>query len=254
MNHPLSTLIIDDEILARERLIRLLGSFNNTFTIIGEAADGDQAFEKINALKPDIVFLDVQMPGMDVFEMLTQIVHKPFIVFCTAYDHYALKAFESHSVDYIVKPVELDRLKKTVEKLQKITKANDSASIQKLVETLRSMDQKPVPISIPHKVGDKTILIRLDSVVYFEADDKYVHFYNPEGTRYLTDQSLKLLEEKLPNNFIRISKSVIINKNFVKEIHKYFRGRLQMVMDTVNKTRLASGSAFTDALKESFEL
>jgi two-component system LytT family response regulator len=252
--NSLKTLIIDDETLARERLIRLLATFNNVFNIVGEAADGDQAFEMINSLKPDIVFLDVQMPGMDVFEMLTQISHKPFIVFCTAFDHYALKAFDCYSIDYLLKPVEIDRLKKTVEKIQKITNTNDSQSIQKLVEALRTMEQKPVPVSIPHKVGDKTILIKLESVVYFEANDKYVNFYNREGTRYLTDQSLKSLEEKLPNNFIRISKSFIINKNYVKEIHKYFRGRLLLVMDTVNKTRISSGSAYTEGLKAGLEL
>ena len=254
MNFPLTTLLVDDEILARERLGRLLATFENTFRVVGEAADGNAAFESINQLKPDIVFLDIQMPGMDVFEMLTQIEHKPFIVFCTAYDHYALKAFESHSVDYIVKPVEKERLAKTVEKLRKINISNDSLSIQNLINSLRSMEPKSVPVSIPHKVGDKTILIKLESVVYFEADDKYVHFFDPEGNRYITDQSLRLLEEKLPPNFIRISRAIIINKNYVKEIHKYFRGRLLLVMDTINKTKLSSGSTYTEELKTCFEL
>ena len=124
--NPWRTLIIDDEELARERMKKLLVGDASQFSIDGEATNGDEAEEMIERLKPDIIFLDIQMPGKDVFAMLSDIKHKPFVVFCTAFDHYALKAFEAHAVDYLVKPIEEEKLKRTVEKLKKITNHTES--------------------------------------------------------------------------------------------------------------------------------
>src|SRR3989339_671982 len=106
MNNLNKTLIIDDEKLARERLKRLLSKYDNVFQIIGEASNGDDAEKLIEELKPDIIFLDIEMPGKNVFQMLADIKHKPFVIFCTAYDKYALDAFNTYSIDYLLKPVE----------------------------------------------------------------------------------------------------------------------------------------------------
>jgi two-component system, LytTR family, response regulator len=247
------TLIIDDEALARERLKRLLlGS--NFFQICGEAENGDEAQMLIEAIKPDIIFLDIQMPGKDVFTMLSDVNHKPFVVFCTAFDHYALKAFEAYSIDYLIKPVDEVRLRLTIEKIQKIAGQYDHPSLQTVIDAIRKMEPKPVPTSIPHKLGDKTILVKLENVAFFEAEDKYVNFYNAEGTRFISDQSLKTLSEKLPENFVRVSKSVIINKLFVNEVHRYFRGKVIFVMDDVKKTKITSGSTYSEIIKNSFDL
>ena len=254
MNTRWQTLIIDDEELARDRLKRLLGNFGDIFRIIGEAADGDKAQEIIESLKPDIIFLDVQMPGKNVFEMLSEIRHKPFVVFCTAFDHYALEAFNSYSVDYLIKPVEPDRLRKTVEKLEKISDKSYDESMHLVFEAVKKMESRQIPTSIPHKVGDKTVLVKLEQVVYFEAEDKYVNFYNSEGKRFIYDQSLKSLEEKLPLNFIRVSKSFILNRNFVNEVHRYFRGKVIFVMHDINKTKITSGSTYSDTIKRAIDL
>ena len=254
MNSLWRTLIIDDEVLARERLKRLFQNFENVFKIVGEAVDGDQAVEMIESLKPDIIFLDVQMPGKSVFTMLTEIRHKPFVVFCTAYDHYALDAFNSHSVDYLVKPVEIERLRCTVEKLEKIEERSSSGTLNSVLEAIKKMEPRQTPTSIPYKVGDKTIFIKLEQVVFFQSEDKYSNFYNAEGRTFLSDQSLKTLEEKLPENFIRVSKSVILNRNFVNEVHKYFRGKVVFLMHDVNKTKITSGSAYSDIIKRIFNL
>lgn len=254
MNSVWSTLIIDDEDLARNRLSRLLENFGTTFNIIGEASDADQAQDLIESLKPDIIFLDVQMPGKDVFIMLSEIRHKPFVVFCTAFDHYALDAFNTHSVDYLIKPVEEERIRRTVEKLEKITEKSSDASLKSVLEAIKKMEPHITPTSIPYKTGDKTILIKLDQVAFFEAEDKYINFYNAEGKKFLTDQSLKILEEKLPLNFVRVSKSIILNRNFVNEIHKYFRSRMVFVMQDINKTKITSGSTYYDFIKRTFEL
>ena len=242
------TLIVDDEALARERLKRLLND-TNFFQICGEAKNGDEAQELIESLKPDVVFLDVQMPGKDIFTMLSEIAYKPFVVFCTAYDHYALKAFEAHSVDYLVKPVDEILLKRTIEKLQKISGLFNNFYLQSVIDTIRNMEPKPVTTTIPYKLGDKTLLIKLENVVFFEAEDKYVNFYNMEGTRFMSDQSLKTFTEKLPEYFIRVSKSVIINKNFISEIHRYFRGKFILIMDDAKKTKITSGSTYLETIK-----
>jgi len=254
MNSLWRTLIIDDEVLARDRLKRLLGNMGNVFQIIGEASDGDQAQDLIESLKPDIIFLDVQMPGKNVFAMLSEIRHKPFVVFCTAFDHYALDAFNSHSVDYLIKPVEEERLRRTVEKLEKITERSYNGSLHSVLEAIKKMEPRLTPTSIPHKVGDKTVLVKLEQVVFLQAEDKYVNFYNAEGKKFMSDQSLKTLEEKLPENFIRVSKSIILNRNFVNEVHRYFRGKVIFVMHDINKTKITSGSSYSDVIKRSFEL
>jgi two-component system LytT family response regulator len=254
MNPLWQTLIIDDEVLARDRLRRLLGSFGNVFKIIGEASDGDQARDMIESLKPDIIFLDVQMPGKNVFTMLSEIRHKPFVVFCTAYDHYALDAFNTHSVDYLIKPVEEERLLRTVEKLDKITERSSDASLQSVLEAIKKMEPHATMTSITHKAGDRTLFVKLEQIVFFRAEDKYVNFFNAEGKQYMTDQSLKILEEKLPMNFVRVSKSVILNKDFVNEVHKYFRGKVLFIMFDINKTRINSGSAYSGIIKQAFDL
>jgi two-component system, LytTR family, response regulator len=254
MNYQWQTLIIDDEKLARDRLKRLIEDFKDVFRIVGEGSDGDQAMHLIETMKPDIVFLDVQMPGKNVFEMLAELQHKPFVVFCTAFDHYALEAFNSHSVDYLIKPVDTERLKRTVEKLNKITAKSYDESMSIVLDAVKKMESKQVPTSVPHRVGDKTILVKLEQVVYFEAEEKYVNFYNSEGKKFIYDQSLKTLEERLPENFIRVSRSIILNRHFINEVHKYFRGRSVFVMHDLNKTKIMSGRTYNEAVKQAFDL
>lgn len=243
------SLLVDDEPLARERLKRLLAGFGNTFHILGEAENGDSAQEMIETIKPDIVFLDIMMPGKNVFVMLQELNHRPFIIFCTAYDHYALQAFQSNSVDYLVKPIEAERLAITVEKLRKIAFFTTQQSYEPLLEALRKIDSRSIPTSIAHKFGDKTVLIKLDQVVYFESDNKYTNFFDALGKTYFSDQSLKFLEENLPENFVRVSKSNIINSLYIKEIHKYFRGKVLFVMNDQKQNKIISGNGYSDAIK-----
>jgi two-component system LytT family response regulator len=251
MKQPWRTLIIDDEKLARERLKRLLKEFKNYFEITGEATNGDEAFEMIEQLKPDIIFLDIQMPGKNVFTMLQELKHKPFVIFCTAFDHYALEAFNTYSVDYLLKPVEADRLNLSIKKIEKISNTNNE-------ELYKNIDKisvhTPKPTSIAHKVGNKIIPVKLEEVVYFMASDKYVNFYKQNGDKYITDQTLQLLSQKLKEDFLRISKSVLINRNYVKEINKYFKGRFVFIMNDIHQTKHISGAIYSADIKEFFEL
>ncbi|HBG70554.1 MAG: hypothetical protein A2W93_06095 [Bacteroidetes bacterium GWF2_43_63] len=251
MTKSWKTLIVDDEKPARERLRRLLGKYDNRFEIIDEAADSLDAGKKIEMLLPELVFLDIQMPGPNVFEMLTGLEHKPSIVFCTAYDSFAMEAFNTFSVDYLLKPVEKERLDLTLKKLEHL----NSSALPDFYRTIENIViQKPVPVTITHKLGNKIIPVKLDEVVYFEANDKYVNFYNTGGTTYLTDQTLTLLTQKLPEKFIRISKSEIINSDFILEIQKYFRGRFVFIMNDKACTKLISGLVFGEEIRKRFEI
>ncbi|MPM30015.1 Transcriptional regulatory protein BtsR [bioreactor metagenome] len=251
MSNTWKTLIVDDEKPARERLRRLLGKYDDRFEIIEEAADSFDAAKKIELLLPELVFLDIQMPGPNVFEMLTGLNHKPAIVFCTAYDSYAMEAFNTFSVDYLLKPVEKERLDLTLKKLERM----NASALPGLYRTIENIViQKPVPVTITHKLGNKIIPVKLDEVVYFEANDKYVNFFNSAGTTYFTDQTLAVLSQKLPEKFIRISKSDIINVDFILEIQKYFRGRFVFVMNDKARTKLVSGQTYSEGIKEKFEI
>lgn len=245
-----TTLIIDDEPLARERLKRLLSGYDDIFNIVGEADNGDDAALAIEHKKPEIIFLDIQMPGKNVFEMLKELQHKPMVIFCTAYDEYALQAFNTYALDYLLKPVEKERLQLTIEKLG--MNLNLHHEVYNHLQHL-NINTAP-PSSIAHKCGNKIIPVKLEHIVYFVASDKYVNFYNVEGTEYITDQSLVSLGQKLPADFLRISRSLIINRNFVKELHKQFKGKFVFVMDDKQRTRLISGGNFHDDITHCFEL
>ena len=243
---PYKTLIIDDESLARERLKLLLAGYSNHFEIIGEASNGDEAFERIEGLKPELIFLDIQMPGKNVFEMLAELSYNPIVVFCTAYDKYALQAFESFSVDYLLKPVEKERIESTISKLEHL---HGGSQLSDIVDSLESINPvKKYPTAIPHKIGDRIVLVKISDITYFEADKKYTDFYDVKLKKYVTEQTLQNLEKVLPPEFLRVSKSVIVNFNFVKELHKYFRGKYILMLDDINRSKIVSGASYRESI------
>lgn len=248
-----TTLIIDDEAPARIRLRRLLSVYQEKIRIIDEAADGDEALQKINDLKPDLIFLDIQMPGLNGFEVLQQAAHLPVVIFTTAFDQYALQAFETNSVDYLLKPIESERLKQAVAKLERLNGATSRDQIQKIVEYVNKLKPKREITSFPVKTGDTIHLVRVTEVAYLEAKDKYVTIHTLEGKQFLTDVSLKAMEEKLPDNFLRVHRAFIINKNVVTEIHKYFQGRYAIMLNDKPRSRITTGSGYTDSIKGALE-
>ena len=142
MNKPYSTLIIDDEPLARARLEKLLLNFSEDINIIGFSKNGSEALRQINTLQPDLIFLDIEMPLLNGFELIEALETIPLIVFCTAHDEYALKAFETNSVDYLVKPVRLERLEKTIAKLKLFNKKDTAQDILKVVQELSAQKKQ----------------------------------------------------------------------------------------------------------------
>ncbi len=252
MKYPYKTILVDDENLAIERLRRLLSDFSEYIEIIGEASNGDEAELMIEKLKPDLVFLDIQMPGKNIFEVLKNLKHQPLVVFCTAYDHFAIKAFESFSLDYILKPVEKERINQTIDKLKRF---NGASNVDLILQHLNALKQpKPKMQSISHKIGDRILLIKTNEITHLMADQKYVSFYNANCQEFMTEHPLKVLEEKLPETFLRVSKSFIINTTFVKEIQSYFRGKYIITIDDRNRTKVTTGSTFQEKIKLRFDL
>lgn len=248
MTKHYKTLIIDDEPPARKRLLKLLDNFPDTFDVIGEAENGLVAQEKIEALEPDLIFLDIEMPELTAFELLENLTYMPIVIFCTAYDQYSLQAFETNSIDYLVKPVRLNRLQQTVNKLNKFSDALPDQNIMGLLEELSTKNDKEEMTSLTVKKDDKLVFIKLDDISYFKAEDRYVTVYTAKN-KYLTEESLTKLEEKLPVDFIRIHRSAIVNKNYVLDIQKYFNSRYVVRLNTSKNTKITSGRSYNKKIK-----
>jgi two-component system, LytTR family, response regulator len=252
------TILIDDEKLAISRLERLLGKYNDTFEIIGRAANGAEGLTLVETLLPDVIFLDIEMPVMTGFEMLSRLTHSPLVVFATAYDEYAIKAFEENSIDYLLKPIEVERLDLTVAKLKKFAANQDnkgSSFNQDLMNMIEKLRPKKAISSISVKTGNKILLIGLSEISHFEADDKYVFLVTQDGQKYLTNYTISVLEEKLSSDqFIRVSRANVLNVSQIKEIEKHFSGKFIVTMKDKSQTKIMTGSSYADNLKGLFEI
>jgi len=247
MSKVWTTLIIDDEQLARQRLKRLLKPYDE-LEIIGEAVNGADGLEQIQALKPDLIFLDIEMPILNGFEMLAKLDKQPKVVFTTAYDQYAIKAFEEDSIDYLLKPVEAERLEKTIKKLQQTQTAATPLPLEALMKQL--MVKKDIK-TLTVKIGDRILLIKLNDILFIDAEDKYVFLHTADGKKHLTDFTISSLEDKLPEQFTRIHRGTIINVDHIKEIRKGFNGALIFLMNH-SEIKLTSSRSNGDMLREKF--
>ena len=250
---PLRTLLIDDEPLAISRLRRLLSEYEETFKIVGEAVNGLEGLKAVETLEPDLIFLDIEMPGLNGFEMLAKLSYLPIVVFATAYDDYAVRAFEENSIDYLLKPIEPERLEKTVGRIRKsrLAPAGSSPDLRHVLELLKPKKELH---SISVKTGDRILLIPLTNIAYFEAEDKYVFLNTVDGQQFLTNHTISVLEEKLPGTFTRISRSTLLNTLHIREIQRHFNGKFVVIMRDQKATQLLTGSSFSTNLKSLMEL
>lgn len=243
----LRVILVDDEELARRRLRKLLGKYDDV-KIVDEARNGEEAIKKVETIRPDVIFLDIQMPGLDGFDVVRQLTVKPFIVFATAYDEYALKAFEENSIDYLLKPVEQKRLDATMEKLRRLFDASNlklSENVERLLSQIVSHPLKRMQV----KTGDKIFLIDVNDVVYFEAKDKYT-FLHTMDQEHIIDFTLAELEAKLEGaSFIRIHRSIIINVNYIRELVKWFGGKYKVKLKDKNGTELVVSRGYVDQIR-----
>lgn len=243
------TIIADDELPARTRLRNLLSVHSNKIEIVGEAENGIQCKELIASLKPDLIFLDIPMPGLNGFEVLQQSSHSPIVIFCTAYDEYALKAFETNSVDYIVKPIKAERNQKAIEKLESLSQHSNKQEILKIINSFAQLTPKKEITTLPVKLGDRMLFIQIEDVSYFSAEEKYVAIFTTQGKKYLCDYSLKDMEEKLGEMFIRIQRSLLVNVALIAEIHKYYNSRFVIKLNDLNQSKLISGRNYSEQIK-----
>ncbi len=232
-------LLVDDERLARAELTRLLDKFPE-IEIVSEASNGKEAIELIEEHKPDLVFLDVQMPGMTGFEVLEHLHVVPNIIFVTAYDEYALKAFEVNALDYVLKPIELSRLEKAIEKVNSQSQKDDIKANQELNHESQ----------IFIKDGEKCWFVKLDKVRMFESEGNYVRLYFDESKPMIL-KSLNNLEKRLNNKqFFRISRKYIINLTWVEKVEAWFNGGLRVTLKTGEKLEISrrQTSRFKEAM------
>ncbi|MEQ8359238.1 MAG: response regulator [Cytophagales bacterium] len=209
----MKVLIIDDEKPARQLLVELLKN-KNGLDIIGEASNGFEALKQINSLNPDLIFLDIQMPKINGFELLELLDQPPLVIFTTAYSEYAIKAFELNAIDYLLKPIEESRLEMAINKV--LNSGTGRPDIQKLSENRFSDNEKLEKIVV--KTGNQIHILAIDDIERIEAYDDYVKIHSKDKY-YLKKMTMKFLGNKLPNDqFIRVHRSHILNSNHLQKL------------------------------------
>ena len=242
MSHP-EALIADDEKQLRIYLKSKLASLWPELVISGEAENGNQALDLIETKKPGIAFLDIKMPGISGLEVARRITANCIVVFITAYDEFAIEAFENEAIDYLLKPVTDERLGKTIERVKKRLAASPPESPRQLTEALERlmarMENQDGPGHlkwIKARLGDEVRLVAADDVYYFKAEDKYT-VVNTRDSEYLIKISIRQLTEELdPDQFWRIHRSTIVNLKCVAGVHRSFGGRLLIKLRDLNET------------------
>lgn len=210
--------IIDDESAAR-LLIRQYIEENDQFEIIGEYDNGLDAVVAINSLEPDLIFLDIKMPGMSGLQVVQEIIHVPQIVFTTAYDQYALKAFDANATDYLLKPYTRERFEKAITKILHRSRSNFEEAKQ-VAAQINNKNNSETVTTVLVESGSKLVSLELKDVICMEADKDYTWMHTASKS-YLSNYGISQLEQRLPQaNFMRIHRSFIVNISHIKEVHK----------------------------------
>ncbi len=248
MSEKLQTLIIEDEELARN-LLRSYLKDQPDIEIIGECENGFDGVKAINEKKPDLVFLDIQMPKITGFEMIELLDHIPQIIFTTAYDQYALKAFELNAVDYLLKPFSKERMQKAIEKVVHHIQHNEN-NIEKLEELTNFRPGEEHIDRVVVKDRHKIHIITVDKIRYIESLDDYVMIYTHDG-RHMKQKTMKYFETYLdPKNFIRIHRSFIVQVDNIAEIQQYEKESYVVILKDKDKTKLKVSKTGYKKIKE----
>jgi two-component system LytT family response regulator len=245
---PLRAYLVDDEPLAIERLGRLLASFSG-LEITGRATDAAEALEFLNSKSGesvDVLFLDIQMPALNGFELLSRLKRQPFVIFTTAYDEYALKAFEVNSIDYLMKPIEPEQLARALKKLERLRSSAKPewqnnpelpALLKELAASLRG-ERAAYPRRIASRVGERIVFLELDAVTHFLAQDKLTYAM-VNGHQHCVDQSIAELEQRLdPGRFLRVHRSALVNVDWIHEVNSWFAGKVILSLKDPQRTQI----------------
>ncbi len=248
-------LIVDDEPLARERIRQLLEDEPDV-AIIGECTDGLDAVDTISEETPDLVFLDVHMPGLDGFEVIEGLNGgpKPAVVFVTAHDSYAVQAFETHAADYLLKPVERERFRISLARVREDLQQDGhdpDLRLQALLASRRA--QRAIPKRLAVRTDGRIVFVRTGDIQWIEAAGNYVRLYTA-GERHLMRATISSVEGRLdPNTFLRVHRSAIVNLDYVVEIQPWFHGEYVVIMESGARVNLSRSyrqrvQAMVDAL------
>jgi two-component system LytT family response regulator len=237
--------LVDDEALALKRLNKLLAA-TGSVEVVGSTTDQAKAISFLESNKVDVLFLDIQMPGMSGFELLARLETQPVVIFTTAYDRYALKAFAVNSVDYLLKPIEPRQLGRALEKVRRLGETASAIQVRAQIRSLAQSLADDLPSGARHspdrmsfRVGNRILVIDLDRITHFWSEDKVTFAATDEGAKYIADHSITDLEEKLGSKgFVRIHRSTLVNLAFVEELHRWFGGRMLLRMKDRNQTKL----------------
>lgn len=242
--------IVDDEKPARDRLRRLLAAMPEV-EFVGEAGDVASAVALLDRETPDLCLLDVQIPGGDGFDVLRLTTHMPHVVFTTAFDHYAVRAFEVKSLDYLLKPVHRERLQDAVRRAQQASGrgAAESDTIRRLLEEIRAQRPAATPQRIPAKRGAKILLLDPGDVIWFDSEGELVHARVADG-RALVERPLAELEELLTGSFFRIHRSYLVNLSKIGAIVPEEGGTYRVVMKDDAHTALPLSRRQAQKLRE----
>jgi two-component system LytT family response regulator len=242
--------IVDDETLAVQRLTRMLEATGRV-AIAGAATDPEAALAFLNAHPVDVLFLDIQMPELTGFELLARLTTNPLVVFTTAYDRYALNAFDVNSIDYLLKPIEDERLRRALDKIERLASSSGTGDVRSLARALagelsphRRMDR------IASKVGERTTILDVARVSHFVAKDKLT-FAVVNGHEHVIDYTLAQLDADLdPRRFVRIHRSTVVNVVFVQELFPGLDGGVLVRLKDETRTELTVARDRVRSLKE----
>ena len=251
MTETIRVLVVDDEPLAREGLRLHLDAYDDV-RVVGEASDGEEAVRRIQELSPDAVLLDVQMPGLDGFGVVDTVgaERMPPVVFVTAYDEFALRAFEAHALDYVMKPVDPDRLARAFERVRERVQhrhaADEEQRVLGLLESLRGEGRYLERVAV--RSGERIVLLRADEIDYIEAAGNYARIHGNKS-EYLLRETMTGLEARLdPREFIRIHRSTIVRTDRIRELEPLFQGDYLVILS--DGTRLTSSRSYREGLQQ----
>ena len=248
----LRVLVADDEPIGRQRLVRLLQAEPDT-DVVAACADGEEAVEAIREHAPDLVLLDIQMPGLDGFEVVAALgqAHQPAFIFVTAHDQYAVRAFEVHAFDYLLKPVDQDRLREAMGWALSATRRGPQGSntgrVLALLEELNARDRARERDRLVVRTPERAIFLRTETIDWIEAAGKFVHLHVGRTTHALRESMAELEQELDSARFLRISRSVIVNLDRIQEVQPWFQGDYVLIL--TDGTRLTSTRGYRENMR-----
>jgi two-component system, LytTR family, response regulator len=248
----LKAFLVDDEPLALRRLSRLLEKTERV-EVIGSTSDPVEAAAHLSTNPCDVVFTDIEMPDLSGFEMLARVPSQPLVIFTTAYSQYALQAFEVHSVDYLLKPVDERQLERALNKLDRVRGGLEPRpKIERLLEDLAAAlpAKRTYPGRLPSRTGDRIEFVEIARVTHFYANEKLTYASTPKRD-YAIDYTISELDESLnPAKFVRIHRSTIVNLDYVQELYSWFSDRMMVRINDGKNTELTVARDRVRTLKE----